>query len=74
MDDPERQVERAEETMDDSIRRLEEHGEQLADDIDDARRGLDDMKHATGGDVAGDWADTDDAAGGEDPKGAHERE
>jgi hypothetical protein len=74
MDDPDRQVERAEEAMDDSIRRLEEHSEELSEHIDDARRDLNDKKHATGGDVAGDWHDTDDAAGGEDPEGAHRRE
>jgi hypothetical protein len=74
MDDPDRQVERAEETMDDAIRRLEEDRDQLADHIDDARRDLEGMKQATGGDVAGDWHDTDDASGGEDPEGAHERE
>ncbi len=74
MDDPDRQVERAEETMDDSIRRLEEHSEELSEHIDEARRDLRDMNQATGGDVAGDWRETDDAAGGEDPEGARGRE
>ena len=60
--------------MDDSIRRLEDERDQLEDDIDASRKELHHMQEATGGEVAGDWRDTDDASGGEDPKGAAERD
>ena len=71
MNDADRKVERAEETMDDAIRRLEEHSDELSEHIDDARRNLREMRQATGGDVAGDGRDADDASGGDDPEGAH---
>jgi len=73
MDNPDREVERAQEAMDDSIRHLEERSEQLEEHIAESRRELHDMEQTTGGEVAGDWRDTEDDAGGEDPEGAHER-
>ncbi|UGS34010.1 hypothetical protein [Capillimicrobium parvum] len=74
MENPERDVERAQEAMDDSIRRLEHERDRLEQDIDESRKELHHMEEATGGEVAGDWRDTDDASGGEDPEGAAKRE
>jgi hypothetical protein len=58
--------------MRDTEAKMEREREHLADDIDIARKDLAEMERATGGEVAGDWRDTADAAGGEDPEGAHE--
>jgi hypothetical protein len=72
-DDPERDVRRAERAMDDEIRDMEHHLEQLDEDIQGARDSEDEMFRVTGddgGDIAGDWRDMDDESGGEDPKGA----
>ncbi len=48
---------------------LEARIDHLGDDIDDARRQLRARQEDAdiGGDVAGDWEDTDDHTGGEDP-------
>jgi hypothetical protein len=58
---------------------LEERVERLGDHVDDARDQLRDRAREAGGtsdegvgEVAGDWEDTDDQAGGEDPVGAGE--
>lgn len=71
--DPEREVEKAERAMEQDIEQLEHHVEKLGEDIEGARESEDEMFRVTGddgGDLAGDWRDTDDAAGGEDPEGA----
>jgi hypothetical protein len=74
MENSERDVEKAQESMSDTARHLEKRNEQLEDDIDDAKDQLKEMEHKTGGEVAGDWEDTDDASGGEDPEGAPRRD
>jgi hypothetical protein len=57
--DPERDLARAGDELEERIDRLDGH-------IDEARQAA--RAQASGGeDVAGDWEDTDDASGGEDP-------
>jgi sugar-specific transcriptional regulator TrmB len=56
---------------------LEERVERLSDGIDEAKDRLKDRadeaeRLGEAEDVAGNWSDTDDQAGGEDPVGAHE--
>jgi predicted nucleic acid-binding Zn-ribbon protein len=71
--DSHREVDAAAKDMESGAEELQERVENLDDDIDDSRRKLEEMRQKLGdrGDnVAGDWEDTDDAAGGEDPKGA----
>jgi hypothetical protein len=56
---------------------LEERVERLGGDIDEAKDRLKDRaaeaEHlGQAEDVAGDWSETDDQAGGEDPVGAHQ--
>jgi hypothetical protein len=63
----------AERPMDETIREMEHEREELEHDIDASRKELDELRRvqgAAGEDVAGDWRDTDDEAGGDDPKGA----
>ena len=57
MENSERQVEKAKQSMTDTARHLEKRNEQLEDDIDDARDQLQEMERKTGGAVAGDWED-----------------
>jgi hypothetical protein len=47
---------------------LEERIERLGDHIDEARRTADSRPEVSKG-AAGDWEDSDDEAGGEDPSG-----
>lgn len=65
-----RPIEEAAQAMDDQIRDMEQEREHLEGEIEASRRELRDMQATTGGGVAGDWRDTDDDAGGEDPHGA----
>ena len=58
-DDPEQAIERTTEALDQRI-------EQLEDSIDEAKEA------STAEELVGDWDQTDDQAGGEDPVGAHE--
>ncbi len=58
-DDPEQAIERMTENLDERI-------EQLGDHIEEAKEA------STGEELVGDWDQTDDQAGGEDPVGAHE--
>jgi hypothetical protein len=58
-DDPEQAIERMTDELDRSIDKLE-------DSIDEAKEAR------TGEGIVGDWDQTDDQAGGEDPVGAHE--
>jgi hypothetical protein len=62
----------AEREMVDTEKTMEHERERLEEDIKSARKDLDRMENVTGGEVAGDWRDMDDAAGGEDPEGAHD--
>ena len=57
-DDPEQAIERMTENLDERI-------EQLGDHIEEAKEA------STGEELVGDWDQTDDQAGGEDPVGAH---
>lgn len=57
--DPEQAIER-------DISELDERVERLEDSIDEAKEA------ATAEELVGDWDQTDDQAGGEDPVGAHE--
>jgi predicted nuclease with TOPRIM domain len=73
MSDHQHELDEAAKPMEDDAALLQEDVDRLGDDIEDSRRKLEEMRHALGDDgnnVAGDWEDTDDAAGGEDPKGA----
>ena len=58
-DDPEQAIERMTENLDERIERLGDH-------IEEAKEA------STGEELVGDWDQTDDQAGGEDPVGAHE--
>lgn len=58
-DDPEQAIERMTEDLDERI-------EQLGDHIQEAKEA------STAEELVGDWDQTDDQAGGEDPVGAHE--
>jgi hypothetical protein len=68
-EDPFADVER---DMEKTERMMESEHDRLERDIEETRHELRDMERATGGAVAGDWRETDDAAGGEDPEGARE--
>jgi predicted nucleic acid-binding Zn-ribbon protein len=71
--DPQRDVDAAARDMEAEAKDLEERTEHLGTDIEDSRRKLEEMRSRlddSGDNVAGDWQDTDDASGGEDPKGA----
>lgn len=57
--DPEQAIER-------DISELDERVERLEDSIDEAKEA------STAEELVGDWDQTDDQAGGEDPVGAHE--
>lgn len=70
-DNPEREVEAAAREMDATIQRMEREGERVARDIAGSRDEAAEMRRRTGArDAAGDWRDTDDQSGGEDPRGA----
>ncbi|MCW2991824.1 MAG: hypothetical protein JWM73_2418 [Solirubrobacterales bacterium] len=58
-DDPEQAIERMADELDERVGKLE-------DSIEQAKEA------STAADIAGDWDQTDDQAGGEDPVGAHE--
>jgi len=58
-DDPEQAIERMTENLDERIEQLDDH-------IEEAKEA------STGEELVGDWGQTDDQAGGEDPVGAHE--
>jgi flagellar basal body rod protein FlgB len=71
--DQEHDVDAAAKPMEDEAAMLQEQAEHLGDDIEESRRKLEQMRSTIGDDgnnVAGDWEDTNDASGGEDPKGA----
>jgi len=56
-----------------SERDMEEEIERLEEDIEHAREAEEEMHRLSGDDgddIAGDWRETHDAAGGEDPEGA----
>jgi len=59
----EREPEREIPQMEEEIERLDEH-------IKDSQGAVQRRREVVGEGVAGDWEDTDDQAGGEDPKGA----
>lgn len=72
-DDRDEQLRQAQTDMDATAREMEREGEQVDADIDESRKGLDELRETQGeaaADVAGDWRETEDEAGGEDPKGA----
>jgi hypothetical protein len=62
--DPDRDLARSGDELEERIDKLDEH-------IDDSKRELRARREDTdpGEDVAGDWEDTEDDAGGEDPAG-----
>jgi hypothetical protein len=62
--DPDRELERTGDELEERIERLDDH-------IDDARQEAKARREESdpGEHVAGDWEDTDDAAGGEDAEG-----
>jgi hypothetical protein len=73
MSDQDPAVDAAAQDMEDEADVLQEEVDRLGDHIGDSRRKLDEMRSTLGDDgdnVAGDWEDTNDASGGEDPKGA----
>jgi hypothetical protein len=59
---PEREMERGAEEPEEGIERLGEH-------IEDAEKATERRAEVVGEGVGGDWEDTDDDAGGEDPSG-----
>lgn len=72
-DDREDDVRAAQADMDATARDMERKSEAVEDDIEASRRELDELRDREGeaaGDVAGDWRETEDEAGGEDPRGA----
>jgi hypothetical protein len=71
--DQEHEVDVAAQDMEGNVADLEDRAAHLGDDIEESRRKLEQMRSTIdddGNNVAGDWEDTDDASGGEDPKGA----
>ena len=71
--DEQRDVAGAERDMEKTEREMEHEGEHLEDDIEETRRDLEELRRVqgeAGTDFAGDWRETGDEAGGEDPSGA----
>jgi hypothetical protein len=63
----------AERQMDDTARDMERARDELEGDIDESKKELEELREREGEaaeSVAGDWRETEDEAGGDDPTGA----
>ncbi len=67
--DPEKAIERDADELEQRVERLGEHIDEAKDHLE--QRAKDAQRLGQAEDVAGDWDQTDDQAGGEDPVGAH---
>jgi len=67
--DPEKAIERDADELEKRVERLGEHIDEAKDHLKQRTKEAEHLGRAE--DVAGDWDQTDDQAGGEDPVGAH---
>lgn len=70
--DPDDALRAAQKDMEQTAREMEHLGEEVDEDIERSHERADALRERQGDaaeDVAGDWHETDDAAGGEDPSG-----
>jgi hypothetical protein len=64
--DPEHELEHAGDELEERLERLEDHLDHAKDELEARKEDTDEPL----GDTAGDWQETHDEAGGEDPEGA----
>jgi prefoldin subunit 5 len=67
-DDPQEALERTADELEERTERLSEHLDEARDKLEE--RAAEARRLGEAEDVAGDWQDADDQAGGEDPEGA----